>query len=144
MCVRPQRPVELDFGTSRDFGVERSRRGARSTASCVATALQVGEGDVLDGAVALNRARDTLGFRVGVWVGVRLVELVVLTADQGSVDIAVSRNSGGKSQSWSDVLHCDQSYSVRDDGSWRREEVYIRGSNSSNAIIFQQHTSTPR
>jgi len=28
VCVRPKRPVELNFGASRDFGVERSGRGA--------------------------------------------------------------------------------------------------------------------
>jgi len=73
----------------------------------VATALEIGRGYVLDGAIALDLARDALRRRAGVRVLVRLVESVCLVADGGVVDIAVTGNGGGESESSSDVLHCE-------------------------------------
>lgn len=71
--------------------------GALEAAGGVAAALQVGERDVLDGAVALDGARDAFDASgVGVLVG--LVEGVVFAADGGVGDVAVGCGCGSKGE----------------------------------------------
>ena len=108
MAIRPQGPEELDIRASSDLSMESSRRRSGQPTSSVATALDVRDGKVLYRAVTLDRTRDALGLGAGIWVGVWLVELIVLTANGGIADIAVCRDSGSESESRGKVLHFEK------------------------------------
>ena len=107
VAVRPEGPVEIDCGTSSNLGVKRSRLRANDATRGVATALEIGRGDILDRTIALDRTGDTLRSRVHVRVLVRLVEVVGLVANGSVADKAVAGDGRGESESSSDVLHCE-------------------------------------
>lgn len=84
--------------------MKSSGLGAVDTAGCVATALDIGDGYVLDGAVALDGSRDALHVRhVRVLVG--LVEDVFFAANGSVVDVAVGCDGGREGEGGGDVLH---------------------------------------
>jgi hypothetical protein len=107
VAIGPESPKELNIGASSDLGMERSRLRANDATSSVATTLEIGRVYVLDWTVTLDLTGDSLGGRAHVRVLVRLVKRVVLVANGGIVDIAVAGNSRGKSESSSNVLHCE-------------------------------------
>lgn len=92
--VRPQSPVKGDCRASRGGSVQSCWCAAGIASIGVAIALQVNQTDVEDRTISWDLARDALGDRVHVWVGVGVVELVELAADGGIVDIAVSGHEG--------------------------------------------------
>lgn len=105
MALRPERPEELNIRASSSLGMQSSGRGAVDATSSVTAALNIGDGYVLNGSVALDRTRYTL--HVGhVRVLVRLVEDVFLATDSSVVDIAVGCNGSSESEGGGDVLHC--------------------------------------
>jgi hypothetical protein len=59
MALGPQRPVKCDVGTGSCSRVEGSGLGADDSTIGVATALNVGNGNVSDGAITLNDTGDT-------------------------------------------------------------------------------------
>jgi hypothetical protein len=106
----PQCPLQSDSGAGRGVGVEGSGRGAVDPTGRVSSALEVGERDVLDRTVALDRTRDAVGGRRGVGVRVRLVKLVEDTADGAVVHVAVSCDQGreGEGGDGGKELHFDR------------------------------------
>ena len=84
--------------------MESSGFGAVDTAGCVAAALDIGDGYVLDGTVALDRTRDALHVR-HVRVLVWLVEDVFFAANGGIVDVAVGCDGGREGEGGGNVLH---------------------------------------
>lgn len=60
MAVRPQRPFQGDLRSGRGWCMQGGWRGANDAASAVSAALDVGERDRLDGAVALDRSGNAL------------------------------------------------------------------------------------
>jgi hypothetical protein len=105
MRLRPQSPVEGDLGPSSGCSVKSSRHTALNTASSVSVALDVDAGDILDGAVSGDRSGDALGLGVHVRVGVGVVELVFLSADDGALNVAVSGGDGRGGEDGGDVTH---------------------------------------
>jgi hypothetical protein len=105
MAVGPLCPEKLDIGARNDFGVQSSRRRAGLASSGVAAALKIGEGDVLNGSIALYGTRNAWDFGVHVWVSVGLVEDVVFASDEGIVDVAVGCDGGREGEGGCDVLH---------------------------------------
>ena len=105
VALGPERPPQRDVGASGCLGVQGGGRGPGLAALGVPAALEVGERDVLDGAVALDGPRDALrrGRDVGVLVG--LVEGVDFVGDGGVVDVAVGGDEGGYAEGWEDELH---------------------------------------
>lgn len=94
----PEGPGEGDLGAGGGLGVEGGGRAAGGAAGGVAVALDVDDGEVLDGAVAGDGAGDALRLGVHVGVGVGVVELVGLAADDGALNVAVGGNQGGRGQ----------------------------------------------
>lgn len=103
--VRPQRPVQVDGGASGHISSEVGRAGADNATIAVAAALDVGNGHIGDGAVALDGPGDTLGGGRGVRVGVGLVELVAFTANGGVGNVAVAVDQRGVCDETCEVLH---------------------------------------
>jgi hypothetical protein len=105
VAIGPQSPVQLDVCANGNFCVESGGRGADDAALSVAAALDVGDGDVLYGAVALDGAGDACDFGVHVWVRVRLVKGVVFSTYEGVIDVAVGCYSRGAGEGGGEVLH---------------------------------------
>lgn len=105
MAIGPQCPSKRDVRASRCLSVQGCGRGTNNAALSVATALEVGERDILNGTVALDGSRDALGSRRDVRVLVRLVEGVDLVRDGGIVDITMGGDNGSHAEGWKDELH---------------------------------------
>lgn len=61
MRVGPESPSQGDGRSRRSSSVQGRGCRARDAAGCVSSALDIDQVDALDGAVALNWARDSLG-----------------------------------------------------------------------------------
>lgn len=114
VAVGPERPVKRDFRARRGIGVKCRWLGARDASGCVAAALDVGDGHVFDGTIALNLTRDARRLWVRVRVLVRLVECVELTADGCVVNVTVGCDSGGEAEGGKEVLHLHCLFGVVD------------------------------
>ena len=113
MACRPESPVKGDVGSGSCVCVESSRRRAVDSAVSVATALEVGIGDISHGSVALDRTRYAVRCRAGVGVGVWLVEGVGRTTDSGIVNIAVGSNSRSERDGGQKILHREMNDALR-------------------------------
>jgi hypothetical protein len=76
MRIRPKCPSEADLAACRNrSSCQLCWRRPRDSSSCVSTALEIDQGQILNGSVALDWSNDTIGRRSGIRVLVWFVSL---------------------------------------------------------------------